>query len=208
MNSGQTFQKQVGLDRQMTGEQRLAIVLLFTLILSGCATPRRFHQQMQLAARPQPGIQQTQLAHIGQVITDEGTFQVATQSRVLTGMMAPRGIATRLLLFDASAKLVAAFEASLPTPALPLWCEGSRLYLQGFGTWHFADTLQPVEADPRLVKHRGNFLYGNPYPDSITGNVLDFKRGPSKPFLTRETLYGSSGGIEDDAWELKDKQKR
>ena len=76
------------------------ISFLLVLLLCGCANPGRFHHQMQLAARPEPGIQQTQLAHLGQVVTDQGIFQVATQSRVLTGMMAPRGIATRLLLFD------------------------------------------------------------------------------------------------------------
>lgn len=189
------------------GVSKVAVVCSVLLCLTGCANPGRFHQQMRIAARPNDGVQQTQLAHLGQVVTDKGTFQVATQFRVLTDMAAPRGMGTRLLLFDSSANLVASYQSVFAFHAVPLWCEGSRLYMAGFGSWNVGDTLQAVEADPRLVVHRGKFRFGDPYSGSITGNVLDFKRGPTKPLLTRETRYGSSGGTEDDAWELVDPQK-
>lgn len=176
------------------------LILLFLLVGSGCVNPGHFHEKMKVSAQPEPGVQQTQLAHIGQIITDEGPFQIAIQRRILTGMLAPRGLTTRLLIFTSSGELVAFFDAAFQTGGEPLWCEGSRVYLHGFSSWNVGDTLRSVEPDPRLVPNKGDFQLGN---DSMTGNVLDFSRGPTRPLLTRETRYGSSGGIEDDAWELK-----
>ena len=162
---------------------------------------------MEAAARPEAGVQQTQFAHIGRVVTDEGTFEVATQSRVTAGMMAPRGRPMRLLLFDSVGKLVSSYEAAFFKAGVPLWCEGARVYLGGFSSWNVSDTFNVVEADPRILEHRGKFRSGNRFPDSVTGNVLDFRRGPTKPMLTREKRYGSSGGIEDDPWEIQESKE-
>lgn len=195
------------LDDRMCKRALKIPILSFLLACIGCANPGPFHKKMEISARPQPGIRQTQLAHIGQIITVEGTFQVATQRRILTDMLAPRGLTTRLLIFTSAGDLVSYFDAAFHTGGEPLWCEGDRVYLLGFSLWNIGDTLQPVDADPRLEAHRGKFRSGSPFPDSITGNVLDFSRGPTRPLLTRETRYGSSGGIEDDAWELKPEAK-
>ena len=96
---------------------------------------------MEAAARPEAGVQQTQFAHIGRVVTDEGTFEVATQSRVTAGMMAPRGRPMRLLLFDSVGKLVSSYEAAFFKAGVPLWCEGARVYLWGFSSWNVSDTF-------------------------------------------------------------------
>jgi hypothetical protein len=41
------------------------------------------------------------------------------------------------------------------------------------------------------------------WPESpVGGNVIDFSRGIHQPYITRETKYGSSGGIEDDPWQV------
>lgn len=180
-------------------------VLLCALIPAiGCTTPGQFRARMEKAARPDEGIQQTQFACIGEIVTKQGTYYVAVQRRILTGMMAPRGIASRLLIFDRQANIVAAYEPLMATPAEPLWCEGSRVYLHGYGSFLVAGTFRPVRTDPRISANRGNFRFGSPYPDSQTGNVLDFNHGPDDPVLTREKRYGSSGGIADDPWELAD----
>lgn len=175
--------------------------------LASCEHPGNLRRRMEIAARPRAGVEQTQLAHIGQVITDEGTFQVAIQRRILADMAAPRGLVIRLLLFDLSGTLVSSFDSAFSTGGEPLWCEDSRVYLHGFCSWNVGDTLRAVEADPRILEHKGRFRFGNPCPDSVTGNVLDFQSGPTKPLLTREKKYGSSGGIEDDPWELAEPEQ-
>ena len=157
---------------------------------------------MEAAARPRAGVQQTQFAHIGRVVTGEGIFEVAVQRRILTGMLAPRGLALRLFLFDSSGQVAASCDAAYFASAQPLWCEGSRIYLFGFGSWNISGSFEAVEADPRLLKRKGRFRLGDSSGDSVTGNVLDFQRGPTNPILTREKRYGSSGGVDDDPWDL------
>ena len=179
---------------------RFLICLL--LILAGCLGPRKLYDRMERAARPDSGVQQTQLAYIGCVETADGMFHVAAQTRILAGMLAPRGLPLRLLLFDQDGELAAAYERVLPYEAAPLWCEGSRVFLHGYGDFYIAGTFRTVDKDPRIIANRGRFLHGSPYGDDETGNVLDFARGPHEPMLTREQRYGSSGGIEDDPWEL------
>lgn len=158
-------------------------IILAAVGACGCATQGNLWSDLERAGRPSSeGLQQTQFALIGQIVTPEGRFHVALQRLVITGMLAPRGQA-KLLLFDANRRLVASY--SLAT-ASPLWCEGSRVYLSGEG---FAYNI-PV--DPRVASL---------YPDSAAGgNVIDFSHGIHQPCITREKRYGSSGGIEDDPW--------
>lgn len=156
-----------------------------------------------MAARPPEGIHRTQFAHIGEITILGGVFHVAVERRILTGMLAPRGLAPRLLLFDINARLIAAYEPVFATrAAVPLWCEGARVYLAGFGSYQIADSLEKVEADPRLIKHKEHLKHADYL---LTGNVLDFSMGIKKPLLTREMKYGSSGGIADDPWAVQGK---
>jgi hypothetical protein len=143
----------------------------------------------------QKDTQQTRFAYIGDVQTQQGTFHVVEQSLILSNMMAPRGEPDRLLLFADDAQLVAAYEADFGTGARPLWCEGSRVYLFGFGAFHVAVEInQKIPSTPRLEQL---FSGINRTP---TGNVIDFSHGPTSPLLTREKRYGSSGGTEDNPW--------
>ena len=131
------------------------------------------------------GQQQTQLAIIGEIQAPEGKHVVATQKIVTKGMLSPRG-QSKLLLFNSDRKVVAKFGI---IDGVPLWCEGSRIYLFGNGLF------RGVPVDPRINKM---------YPGSAEGgNVIDFSKGILKPFITREQKYGSSGGIEDDPWKKK-----
>jgi hypothetical protein len=163
--------------------KRFLAILIVPLLLCGCATRRDLWEDLNRAARPaSDGVCQTRLAVIGQIETPEGRFHVAAQSLVLTGMLAPRGM-SKLLLFDTRRRLVASYDM---ISAVPLWCEGPRIYLWGHGL------VRNVPVDPCIVAM---------YPDSAEGgNVMDFARGVHEPFITREKRYGSSGGIEDDPW--------
>ena len=132
------------------------------------------------------GHQQTQLAIIGEIRVPEGKHVVATQRIVTKGMLAPRG-QSRLLLFSSDGNLAANLGI---ISGEPLWCEGSRIYLAGKN-----GLLRGVPVDPRITEM---------YPGSAEGgNVIDFSKGISKPLITRERKYGSSGGIEDDPWKKK-----
>ncbi len=162
---------------------RFAAILGAVLTLCGCATPDNLWRELARSAEPtSDGLQQTQFALIGELEAPEGTFYVAHQKLVLTGMLAPRGQG-HLLLFDSKRKLVASFWL---ISAYPLWCEGSRVYLWGNGlAWN-------IPVDPRITEL---------WPESAEGgNVIDFSRGLHQPYITREKRYGSSGGIEDDPW--------
>lgn len=151
----------------------------------GCATDQNLWHELSVAAKPSSeGLQQTQFALIGQVVTHEGKFHVALQRLVLTSMLAPRGQA-KLLLFNAKRGLVASYSL---LRAYPLWCEGSRIYLGGEGF-----TYGEIPMDPRVTALDPESALG--------GNVIDFSHGIHKPFMTREKKYGSSGGIEDDQFE-------
>jgi len=131
------------------------------------------------------GQQQTQLAIIGEIQAPEGKHLVATQRIVTEGMLAPRG-QLRLLLFNLDGKIAADYGI---IDGEPLWCEKSRIYVAGNGL------LRGVAVDPRITEM---------YPESAEGgNVFDFSKGVSKPLITRERKYGSSGGIEDDPWKKK-----
>jgi hypothetical protein len=163
--------------------KRLVAILILPMLMFGCVTRGDLWQDLNRAARPaSDGVHQTRLAAIGEIQTPEGRFYVAQQSLVLTGMLAPRGM-SKLLLFDMRRRLVASYDI---LSAVPLWCEGPRIYLGGHGLVH------KVPVDPRIMAL---------YPDSAEGgNVMDFSRGIHEPFITREKRYGSSGGIEDDPW--------
>ncbi|HZI31441.1 MAG TPA: hypothetical protein VFF11_03810, partial [Candidatus Binatia bacterium] len=177
------------------------LLLSLALVLSGlagcCSAPGSFRSRMSqvaVAALPK-GVQQTQFAYIGDVQTAKGTCHVAVQSLILSDMMAPRGEPTRLLLFSDKARLVAVYQADFDTSAWPLWCTGSCIYLAGFSSLHFGDSVNhKIPPSPRLARL---FAGTNETP---TGNVIDFSNGPLNPVLTREKRYGSSGGLNDDPW--------
>jgi hypothetical protein len=164
--------------------KRLVAILVLPLLMCGCATRGDLWQDLNRAARPAShSVHQTKLAVIGEIQTPEGRYYVAHQSLVLTGMLAPRGV-SKLLLFDMRRRLMARYDM---ISAVPLWCEGPRIYLWGHGL------VRNVPVDPRITAM---------YLDSAEGgNVLDFSRGVHEPFITREKRYGSSGGIEDDPWQ-------
>ena len=163
--------------------KRLVAIVVLPLLMCGCATRGDLWQDLNRSAQPaSDGVRQTRLAVIGEIQTSEGRFYVAHQSLVLTGMLAPRGL-SKLLLFDQRRRLVVSYDN---ISAVPLWCEGPRIYLWGHGL------VRNVPVDPRIRSM---------YPDSAEGgNVMDFSRGIYQPFITREMRYGSSGGIEDDPW--------
>ena len=85
-----------------------------------------------------------------------------------------------LHLFTSDGKLERSY--SLPN-ADPLWCEGAKLYLFGYGN---VGTIPIASA----IEH--SFTSD----DVPTGNVVDFSQGLDRAVLTREGRYGSSGGIE------------
>ena len=139
------------------------------------------YDRMSAAVQPGPGLQQTQLAHIGHVDTADGRYEVCVQHLVITGMLAPHG-QTHLLLFNADGRLVHDYDYPFPE-CPPLWCEGGKIYLFGFA-------CLGIPIDPPLA---ASF----PSDELPTGNVIDFSRGIANAVVTRETRYGSSGGIED-----------
>jgi hypothetical protein len=135
---------------------------------------------MSAAVVSESGLQQVQLAHIGHIDTADGRYEVCIQQLVTTGMLAPRG-QTLLRLFTSGGRLAHTYSLA---NADPLWCEGGRIYLAGFG--YVAGI--PVEAG----------LAARFAQDELpTGNVLDFSRGAASAVMVRERRYGSSGGIED-----------
>jgi hypothetical protein len=164
---------------------RLASIFGLVVALCGCATPDNLWRELERAAQPtSEGLQQTQFALIGELEAPEGTFYVAVQKLVGTGMLAPRGQA-KLLLFDSKRQLVSSYGL---INAYPLWCEGSRVYLWGDGlAWN-------IPVSPRITEL---------WPESAEGgNVIDFSLGLDQPYITKEMRYGSSGGIEDDPWRV------
>lgn len=177
----------------------LCLALASSALAGCCSAPgsiRSRMAQVAIAALPKD-VQQTEFAYIGDVHTAQGTYYVAVQSLILSDMMAPRGEPARLLLFSDGLRLVAVYQADVTTGARPLWCEGSRVYLAGFSSLHFDDTVNPgIPPSSRLAR-----LFAGT-DETPTGNVIDFSRGPRKPMLTREQRYGSSGGLEDDPWKL------
>jgi hypothetical protein len=152
-------------------------------LLSGCSSGPDLYDRMNRAAQPEQGLQQTQLAHIGHIETTDGRFEVCFQRLVVTGMLAPRG-QSRLLIFSKNGYLVRSFDfPSFQNP--PLWCDSGRVYL--FGNTHIPGlAIDPAIAD-RFTSE-----------EVLTGNVIDFSRGIDHAILTREKMYGSSGGIEDN----------
>ena len=157
------------------------IVGILSCFLAGCVSTIDVRSQLESKVRPETGLQQTQFAYIGTLETPNGHVYVATQRLVTTGMLAPRGQAW-LHLFDRRYNLLKSFPIF---KAVPLWCEGSKIYLFGFGT--FPD----VTPDPELTA-----LFED--PALSTGNVLDLSSGVDRIILRREKRYGSSGGLNDD----------
>ncbi|MDX2117967.1 MAG: hypothetical protein SFY96_07285 [Planctomycetota bacterium] len=152
-------------------------------VAGGCAAHNDLYERMTRAARPDDGVQQTQFAHIGHIDTLHGRFEVCVQSIVIKGMLAPRGL-RNLLLFSSNGDLAKTYSAVNCTP---LWCEGGRIYLSGFG-W-----VPGIPIDPAIA---GRFASD----EMQSGNVIDFSQGLEHAIVTREKRYGSSGGIEDDIW--------
>lgn len=161
---------------------RSTLLILAIAFCVGCAARRNLYDSMNAAVKPEDGLQQTQLAHIGHLDTADGRYEVALQRIVREGMLAPRG-QRHLRLFTEDGRLVATYSLS---GAEPLWCEGGKLYLFGFG--HIAG----IPVDPQLASRFAN-------DELPTGNVVDFSRGIKHGVMLRETRYGSSGGVEDVA---------
>ena len=160
---------------------------LLPCVLVGCVSAVDVRSQLERQVQPEEGLQQTQFAYIGTAETPDGPVYVATQRLVLTGMLAPRGQAW-LHLFDRRHNLLKSLWFRQSTP---LWCEGSKIYLFGFGS--FPD----VPASPELAA-----LFDD--DGLVTGNVLDLSDGVDRIVLRREKKYGSSGGIEDDPMSTED----
>jgi hypothetical protein len=133
-------------------------------------------------------VQLVRFAYIGALDTPSGPVHVAERLVVITGMLAPH-VRRSLDFFDRNY----GFLASHWWPSgNPLWCEGSKLYLDG-------EALEgPIPVDPSVRK-----LFDDDCP---RGNVIDMSEGFGKAVLRLEKRYGSSGGIEDDP--LADLQAR
>lgn len=185
----------------MNPELLLGLALVLSGLAGCCSALGSFRSrtsEVAVAALPK-GVQQTEFAYIGDIQTAKGVYRVAVQKRILTDMMAPRGLPIRLLLFSHNARFVAAYEVDIANGlnAQPLWCQGARVYLAGFGSFDFVDSVNhAIPASPRLAR-----LFAGT-DRTPTGNVIDFSHGPLQPILTREKRYGSSGGLEDDPWKL------
>lgn len=158
--------------------------LCAALLLAGCAQVADVRSRLRETSLPDPALQEVQFVYLGEIVTREGRFYVATQHLVIRGMLSPRGV-SRLLLFDRSYGLVA--EYSLFGGANPGWCEGSRIYLLGLAP------MIEVPPAPELAATLEEDIV--PF-----GNVIEFVAGPTHPVLTREFRYGSSGGITEDPW--------
>jgi hypothetical protein len=164
------------------------IWLLGIFIISGCVTTIDVRSQLEQQVLPETGLQQMQFAYIGTVKTPDGPLYVAIQRLVLTGMHSPRG-QSWLHLFSQNCRLVNSY--SLGELAEPMWCEGSKIYLFGFG---YSRGIPPDEDLRRLFRYpEAEKEFGYP-----TGNVIDFCRGSRLPVMRREKRYGSSGGIDDE----------
>lgn len=156
------------------------LAILALLAAAGCGGRGTLYDRMNAALAPKSGLQQTQLAHIGHIDTADGRYEVCVQRLVITGMLAPRGQAW-LHLFTANGQLAQSYSLS---SAVPLWSEGGKVYLFGFGN------IGGIPADPKLAARFAK-------DELPTGNVLDFSRGIASAVIVREKRYGSSGGIED-----------
>lgn len=175
--------------------RRLGSFLLLC-ILAGCSSPADVRSRLESVVQPDDGLQQTQFAYIGTVATPDGPLYVATQRLVITGMPAPRGQAW-LHLFDKNYSLVNSY--SLSNLTQPLWCEGTKIYLFGFG---YHEGILPDEELAGLFRYpdqEAEREFGYP-----TGNVIDFCNGARSPVMRREWRYGSSGGIYHDPMKLSE----
>src|SRR5688572_10120301 len=95
---------------------RFPVAILLTLSVCGCVTQDDLSSDLQRAGQPcSDSLQETQFALIGQIVAPEGTFHVALQRLVVTGMLAPRG-QTRLVLLDTRRRPVANYHLATAQP--------------------------------------------------------------------------------------------
>jgi hypothetical protein len=172
----------------------IAVLLSGSLLFAGCVTTVDVRSQLERQVLPPAGLQQVQFAYLGTVETPDGPLCVATQRLVVTGMPCPRG-QSWLHLFSRDCRLVRSY--SFDTRAEPLWCEGTRIYLKGFGN---IGDIAPDEELKALFRYPEEEKE-NGYP---AGNVIDFCHGAQRPVLRRVKRYGSSGGISDDPMKIGD----
>jgi hypothetical protein len=111
----------------------------------------------------------TRFAYLGSVKTAEGLIHVVDFSRVLTGMLAPRGYSA-ILFFDKNHKFLG-FER---LDAKPLWCRDGVVFLAGRTT--------------QQAQRSGG--------KDNNGNAIDLSKGWENRALVDVCEYGSSGGIE------------
>ena len=72
----------------------------------------------------------TSFAYIGEITVNHQEYYVVDLRTVIKGMLSPRGN-NYILIYDNKSKLIGKVYYSL---AIPLWCEGSRVYLWGAET--------------------------------------------------------------------------
>lgn len=96
----------------------------------------------------------TRFAHIGEITVNHQEYHVVDLRTVINGMLSPRGN-NYILIYDNKSKLIGKVYYSL---AMPLWCEGSRVYLWDTETregmygnvWEFKDGIE--EGKRKLIE--------------------------------------------------------
>ena len=168
----------------------LAVLLV---LLAGCSRGSwSWLREAVIEQRPgefqSDGVKITKFAVIGKLEVNGTAYHVAEARAVLTGMPSPRG-KYYFMIVDDGGKIVNWIDSSILFQ--PLYCDGSKLYLFGF------DSFPGAIVDPKLQAITP--------PDSVpVGNVVDFSNGITSPILTREAVYGSSGGIDQgDVWQRR-----
>ena len=92
------------------------------------------------------GVKITKFAHIGEITVNHQEYYVIDLRTVIKGMLSPRGN-NFILIYDNKSKLIGKIHY---ISAMPLWCEGSRIYLWGAeiregmegNVWEFKDGIE------------------------------------------------------------------
>lgn len=106
----------------------------------------------------------TKFAYIGDITVNNQEYYVIDLRTVIKGMLSPRGI-NYILIYNDKMKLIEKVYYSLE---MPLWCEGSKIYLWGPVTqegmcgnaWEFKDGFK--EGKRKLIESPS---YGSYVPD-------------------------------------------
>lgn len=161
--------------------------MLVTLALSGCS-------QLPLGSAPPPtnlrvalleaakrgdpefpdgrSVQLTHFSHVGELRAADGQRIFVVDQRAVLTGMLAPLGQNRIAFFDENLRYLGSIGYVF---SRPLWCEGSQLYLFG--------DLDGVAT-------------------GFEGNVIDVTHGFPKIQVYHESVYGSSGGIEDAPWNV------